>query len=81
MARSSAPRVQIPLGSLTQREARTDATCADCGSTRVTELSMSLTDGTPVDFVSCHVCGRRSWSHEGVELEVADVLDRTRKPR
>nr|WP_284290073.1 hypothetical protein [Angustibacter aerolatus] len=47
----------------------------------MTELSMSLTDGTPVDFVSCHVCGRRSWSHEGVELEVADVLDRTRKPR
>jgi hypothetical protein len=40
---------------------------------------MSLTDGTPVDFTSCHVCAHRTWAHHGVELAVNDVLDRTRK--
>jgi hypothetical protein len=80
MARSSA-RPSVPLGSLTQREARDVVVCASCSSTRTTQLSMSLTDGTPVDFRSCHVCGHRSWTHEGVELDVSDVLDRTRKVR
>jgi hypothetical protein len=42
---------------------------------------MNLTDGTPVDFVSCHVCAHRSWWHEDVQLTVTDVLSRTRKPR
>jgi len=80
MARSSA-RPSVPLGSLTQRESRDVVTCVSCSSARTTQLSMSLTDGTPVDFVSCHVCGHRSWTHEGVELEVSDVLHRTRKVR
>jgi hypothetical protein len=80
MARSSA-RPSVPLGSLTQRETRDVAVCASCSSPRTTQLSMSLTDGTPVDFLSCHVCGHRSWTHEGVELDVSDVLDRTRKVR
>ena len=80
MARSSA-RPSVPLGSLTQRESRDVVTCVSCSSTRTTQLSMSLTDGTPVDFISCHVCGHRSWTHEGEELEVADVLARTRKVR
>lgn len=40
---------------------------------------MHLTDGTPVIFVSCHRCEERSWEHDGMELSVADVLDRSRK--
>lgn len=80
MARSATvTRTAIPLGSLTQRQARATHGCTDCGSTRVTALSMNLTDGTPVDFASCHVCAHKSWSHEGVELAVTDVLHRTRK--
>jgi hypothetical protein len=81
MARSATlSRPSLPLGSLTQRGARV-ATCSSCTSTRVTQLSMNLTDGTPVEFVSCHVCGHRSWWHEDVELSVSDVLARTRKQR
>ena len=40
---------------------------------------MHLTDGTPVDFTSCRVCSHKSWSHEGVELTVSEVIARTRK--
>lgn len=80
MARSATvTRSSIPLGSLTQRQSRHAATCPACGATRVTALSMSLTDGSAVDFVSCRVCAHRSWTHEGLELAVSDVLERTRK--
>ena len=80
MARSATvTRTAIPLGSLTQRQARDAASCTECGSVRITQLSMNLTDGTPVDFTSCHVCAHKSWSHHGVELAVTDVLQRTRK--
>jgi hypothetical protein len=68
-----------PLGSLTQRTDRHLATCRGCGSGHVTRLSMSLTDGTPVDFTSCHRCEHRTWEHAGGELPVGNVLDRARK--
>lgn len=68
-----------PLGSLTQREHRTATVCGACGSQHLTHLSMSLTDGTPVDFVSCHRCEHRAWAHAGTELPVDAILDRTRK--
>ena len=38
-----------------------------------------LTDGTPVDFTSCHRCEHKTWEHGGTELSVDGVLDRTRK--
>lgn len=79
MARTAAVRMSLPLGSLTQREARDVASCTACESPRVTQLSMNLTDGTPVDFISCRICGHKSWSHEGVELAVTEVISRTRK--
>lgn len=68
-----------PLGSLTQRHHRVMAACRDCGSRHVTRLSMSLTDGTPVEFTSCHRCEHRTWEHSGGELSVDGVLRRTRK--
>jgi hypothetical protein len=68
-----------PLGSLTQREHRSQAVCRGCGSHHVTRLSLSLTDGTPVDFTSCHRCEHRAWEHAGLQLSVEAVLDRTRK--
>lgn len=56
--------------------------CAVCGSDRVTRISMTLTDGTPVDFTSCQVCEHRSWQEiEGDALGLAGVLDRARKVR
>jgi hypothetical protein len=44
---------------------------------------MTLTDGTPVEFVSCHRCEHKTWvDASGVqhrELPVSTVLDKTRK--
>ena len=68
-----------PLGSLTQRGHRVPAECQDCGSPNVTRLSMSLTDGTPVDFTSCHRCEHRTWEHAGAPLTVQGVLEKARK--
>lgn len=80
--RRSAGRTTAPLGSLTQPGARTDTACQSCGSDRVTHLAMSLTDGTPVQFVSCHACEERTWQTlEGRPLSIAAVLERTRKER
>jgi|tagenome__1003787_1003787.scaffolds.fasta_scaffold20638988_1 hypothetical protein len=85
MPRASVTPVSIPLGSLTQNGARSGATCHDCGSERVTHLAMTLTDGTPVEFVSCHRCEHKTWvDASGVhhhELPVNVVLDKTRKER
>jgi len=68
-----------PLGSLTQREHRSGTACRGCGSPHITRLTMCLTDGTPVDFTSCHHCEYRSWEHAGLELSVDAVIDRTRR--
>ena len=68
-----------PLGSLTQRDHRLSVQCRGCGSSHVTHLSLHLTDGTPVDFTSCHRCEHRTWEHAGALLTVEGVLARTRK--
>ena len=58
------------------------ATCHACRSTRTTSLAMTLTDGTPVRFVSCHGCEAKRWTGpDGTDLPVESVLERTRKPR
>ena len=74
------PAPAVPLGSLTQRGHRTAASCDVCGSGHVTRLSLSLTDGTPVDFTSCHRCEHRSWAGtSGDRLPVDAVLEHARK--
>jgi hypothetical protein len=77
--RGRTPVAAGPLGSLTQRDHRPASTCRDCGSAQVTVLTMSLTDGTPVQFTSCHRCEHRTWEHAGDQLSVAVVLERSRK--
>jgi hypothetical protein len=86
MARTPAvARPHVPLGSLTQRGARSGVTCSACGSDRVTRIAMSLTDGSPVQFTSCHRCEHRSWEQvvdagaASRPLPVARVLDKARK--
>jgi hypothetical protein len=85
MPRSSripSPRASLPLGSLTQASAAALGSCGACGSPRVTRIALSLTDGSPVELTSCHRCEHRTWQGAGGEvLEVATVLDRTRKRR
>jgi transcription elongation factor Elf1 len=65
--------------SLTRRGARNGAECPSCGSERLTTLAMTLTDGTPVHFSSCHNCEHRVWADEAGRLEFADVLSRATK--
>lgn len=77
-----AAAVPVPLGSLTQSGARDGVHCRSCGSDRVTSLAMTLTDGTPVQFQSCHRCEERAWlDMDGEDLPVDRVLDKTRKAR
>lgn len=65
--------------SLTRPGARSGATCPSCGSHRLTSLSMTLTDGTPVNFSSCHNCEHRVWADDAGRLDFADVLNRATK--
>ena len=76
-------RVEAPvaLGSLTQPGSRSGTVCRVCASPRVTSLTLTLTDGTPVEFTSCHACEARSWLTEDGELDRQTVLERTRKIR
>jgi hypothetical protein len=67
----------VRLGSLvTAADAASHATaCATCGGTSATHLQMTLTDGSPVTFVSCHSCETKSWfAADGTALGLADVL-------
>jgi hypothetical protein len=42
---------------------------------------MTLTDGSPVQLVSCHRCETRTWVGDDGALPVSSVLDKARKPR
>ena len=53
--------------------------CSTCASTRVTEITMTLTDGSLVDFVSCHACETKSWKQDGVQLDFSSVLGKAQK--
>ena len=48
--------------------------CIACAGTRVTHITMTLTDGSVVDFASCHTCEHKSWTESGTGLDVSDVL-------
>jgi predicted metal-binding protein len=55
------------------------ATCESCASTRVTSITMTLTDGSVVDFASCHACERKSWKQAGRSLPIGVVLGKAQK--
>ncbi len=55
------------------------ATCSRCSGTRVTEITMTLTDGSVVDFASCHSCEHKSWTQGGVLLDRPTVLAKAKK--
>ena len=65
--------------SLVSPQARTLAKCRDCGSPRVTSIAMTLTDGSPVHFASCHHCENRWWLQDGAPLTFDHVIAKTRK--
>jgi len=50
------------------------ATCDACGSTALTQIAMTMTDGAVVDFTSCHACEAKSYKSDGKELPLDQVL-------
>lgn len=67
--------------SLVTTPTRDLATCSHCASSRVMSISMTLTDGAAVEFVSCHACQRKTWTEGGSGLAVSDVLRKAQKVR
>jgi transcription elongation factor Elf1 len=65
--------------SLVTTPTRALPTCEHCASTRVMSITMTLTDGSVVDFLSCNTCERKSWTQSGSGLKLPDVLRKARK--
>ena len=65
--------------SLVSRPSHTLATCAHCGSNRITELWMTLADGSRVKLASCHLCEVKTWKDGDTVLTLSEVLTRARK--
>jgi DNA-directed RNA polymerase subunit M/transcription elongation factor TFIIS len=55
--------------------------CPACQSPRLTEIAMTLTDGSPVQFTSCRHCEYRAWTQAGLVLPVDLVISKATKPR
>ncbi len=55
------------------------AVCTQCSGTRVTLITMTLTDGSVVDFCSCHRCEAKNWTQAGRALDMPTVLARAKK--
>ena len=51
--------------SLVTTPVRELAVCARCAGPRVTAITMTLTDGSVVDFASCHGCEHKTWRQAG----------------
>jgi len=65
--------------SLVTTPARHLAVCARCVGNRVTRITMTLTDGSVVDFSSCHACEHQTWTQAGTGLDVSAVLRKAQK--
>ncbi len=65
--------------SLVTTPTRQVASCPACTSRRVTDISMTLTDGSIVGFLSCHRCEHKTWTQSGRLLDVATVLVKAKK--
>ncbi len=65
--------------SLVTTPARALAVCGTCAGNRVTSITMTLTDGSAVDFTSCHSCETKSWKQGGRELDITTVLGKAQK--
>ena len=65
--------------SLVTTPTRALVTCGTCAGNRVTAITMTLTDGSSVDFTSCHTCESKSWKQGGHELDIAAVLGKAQK--
>jgi len=65
--------------SLVTTPARELVACVRCAGTRVTGITMTLTDGSSVEFASCHTCEYKVWTQAGRALDVSTVLRKAQK--
>ncbi len=65
--------------SLVTAPASSLAVCGTCAGNHVTSITMTLTDGSSVDFASCHRCEGKSWTQGGRRLDIATVLGKAQK--
>jgi hypothetical protein len=65
--------------SLVTAPASSLAVCRTCAGNHVTSITMTLTDGSSVDFASCHRCEQKSWTQGGHRLDIATVLGKAQK--
>lgn len=81
--RPRARRAQVaalPLGSIATVAPRTvpgTSCCGVCAGIALTHLELTLTDGTPVVFVSCHTCEHKGWFEvdgDGTPMSLDAVL-------
>ncbi|MDQ1687083.1 MAG: hypothetical protein QOK42_58 [Frankiaceae bacterium] len=79
-ARSEVPTQRgLEATSLTQVRTDSMALCPACGGRRLTSIAMTLTDGSPVDFTSCHTCEYKTWLQNGKALDIDVVLAKAQK--
>ena len=76
--RQSATPLSGPA-SLVSAQSRDLMNCIGCGNEHVTAIAMTLTDGSHVDFASCHRCENRWWVQDGALLSFDVVIEKTRK--
>jgi len=77
----TAPVVPSTPSSLVKLTDAQRSKCPQCDSPRLTEIAMTLTDGSPVQFTSCRHCEYRAWTQAGEVLEVDSVITKATKPR
>lgn len=65
--------------SLVTTPTRSLTSCSQCTSTRTTGITMTLTDGSSVDFASCHICEHKAWTQSGRTLDFSTVLSKAQK--
>lgn len=55
--------------------------CPDCSSANVININLTMEDGEPVAFYSCHQCEHRWWDREGEPLDLPAVLELARREK
>ena len=75
------PTLPTTPSSLVKLSDKLREKCPVCASPRLTEIAMTLTDGSPVQFTSCRHCEYRAWTQAGEVLEVDSVISKATKPR
>jgi hypothetical protein len=65
--------------SLASPGARNLTSCHLCGGRHVTAIAITLTDGSRVQFASCHRCENRWWVEGDATLSFEHVIAKARK--